>query len=653
MNKKEKKSHKQKREEKKNAKRLRREAKIHEKSLKRQVRSQKRNEIKNRLEVTIYSIRRTLKTHLWLQLLTMVLLTMLLYLIVFISVSKISYKAHIGETRIERYDIARRDVENQILDSIRYITETSNYYSNEASGEEHYYGSNASREAEYSSSEENTSNTDSAENVDNAVNIGSTQDVATTYEVSGNDSLKKSDTDNATTNENDKITPEETPDIETDTTPDTTEVDDSYEEKVISGEWSGLAELDIEQKSSIKNQIDLLNDASYFNQFLEGSVVSTKTYFLDSTGLVLCNDEPIKAIDLVKIIKQINNNRDQQDNVHESIYPMSIGENVYYLYNESTLLPTVEYEYSELGNVLGVITATGLIIVLIFYLTSNKISYIEYINKCVREISKGNLDYDIDIVGEDELSQVAESIMYMEHELKMQIEDKINVEKSKNDLVTNVAHDLRTPLTSIIGYLGLLKNKAYKDDEELNKYVDIAFNKSEKLKVLIEDLFELTKLYQGGIKLNLAPVSIGNILNQLIGESMPLAQDKNIEIESYVDSSNMSINVDPAKITRVFDNLIGNAIKYSEPNETIYVELRNLNDYVLLAVSNPNHGIEEEELDKFFEKFYRADKSRNSSVSGSGLGLAIAKSIVELHGGIIKAELIEDLITFKVILKRK
>ena len=261
------------------------------------------------------------------------------------------------------------------------------------------------------------------------------------------------------------------------------------------------------------------------------------------------------------------------------------------------------------------------------------------------------MDYEIEIVGEDELARVAESITHMEDELKYQIDAKIATEKSKNELVTNVAHDLRTPLTSIIGYIGLVKMNTQADSETA-KYLEIAYNKAEKLKIIIEDLFELTKLHQGGIIIKKSEVSLCSLLHQLIEELMPLAQEKHIEIESYMEGLNTNINVDIAKITRVFENLIENAIKYSPENETIYIEVKSTGDKIYVAISNPSSEVSQEEINKYFERFYRADQSRTST-GGSGLGLAIAKNIVELHGGTIEAKLHQDLLSFKVILSKK
>lgn len=383
-------------------------------------------------------------------------------------------------------------------------------------------------------------------------------------------------------------------------------------------------------------------------------VADTQTYLVDGSGKLMYQDGIVESLNLIKVIQRTNNNEySDEHNKFLAIYPVIINNEVCYLYNESTLQPIIYREFTDIGNILAIIAATGMFILIIFRLTRDKIAYLEYLSSCLGEISTGNLDYEIDIIGEDELAQVAKAITHMENELKYQVDAQIRIEKSKNELVTNVAHDLRTPLTSIIGYIGLVKAKGYQTQEEADKYLEIAYNKAEKLKVIIEDLFELSKLHQQGVRLNKSSISLSNLLNQLIEELMPLANERQIEIESYIDSNNTNICVDIGKITRVFENLIENAIKYCPEDETIYVELKGTKEYVYIAVSNPTEIISQDEIDKFFERFYRADKSRNGNAGGSGLGLAIAKNIVELHGGEIKASLNQDLICFKVTLPKE
>lgn len=383
-------------------------------------------------------------------------------------------------------------------------------------------------------------------------------------------------------------------------------------------------------------------------------VTYARTYLVDGTGKIMYQEGIVESLNLIKVIQVANNNEYKDEhNKFVAIYPVIINNQVCYLYNESMLKPFIYREFTDIGNILAIVAATGIFILIIFKLTRHKIAYLEYLSNCLGEISTGNLDYKIEIIGEDELAQVAKSITHMENELKHQINAQIKIEKSKNELVTNVAHDLRTPLTSIIGYIGLIKAKGYHTEEEASKYLEIAYNKAEKLKVIIEDLFELSKLHQQGVQLKKTTISLSNLLNQLIEELMPLAQEKQIDIETYIDTNDTNVEVDIGKITRVFENLIENAIKYSPPNETIYIELKSFREYIYVAVSNPTEVISQDEIDKFFERFYRADQSRNSNAGGSGLGLAIAKNIIELHGGEIKATLKQDLICFKVSLKKK
>lgn len=411
-----------------------------------------------------------------------------------------------------------------------------------------------------------------------------------------------------------------------------------------------IASEDYDEEESIKQRVTRIVEEMYLDP---SYVADTQTYLVDGSGKLMYQDGIVESLNLIKVIQKTNNNEySDERNKFLAIYPVIINNEVCYLYNESTLQPFIYREFTDIGNILAIIAATGMFIIIIFRLTRNKIAYLEYLSTCLGEISTGNLDYEIEVIGEDELAQVAKAITHMENELKYQVDAQIKVEKSKNELVTNVAHDLRTPLTSIIGYIGLVKGKGYKTQEEADKYLEIAYNKAEKLKVIIEDLFELTKLHQQGVRLNKSSISLSNLLNQLIEELMPLANEKQIEIETYIDTSNTNVCIDIGKMTRVFENLIENAIKYCPEGETIYVELKSIRNHLYVAVSNPTETIQEEEIDKFFERFYRADKSRNSSAGGSGLGLAIAKNIVELHSGEIKASLKHDLICFKVTLPK-
>ncbi len=380
---------------------------------------------------------------------------------------------------------------------------------------------------------------------------------------------------------------------------------------------------------------------------------SAETYLIDGTGKILYQEGFIQSLDVKKVIQKVNSyTQSSHDGYFAAIFPVIIEGTVHYLFSECDLTPTTHYYYKGIGGLLGFFAAVGVFTVLLFQFIKPKIDYIEYLSNCLEEIAKGDLSYQIDKIGQDELAKVASNITSMEAEIKKQIEAQVKAEKVKNELVTNVAHDLRTPLTSIIGYIGLVKNKQFTNKEEEARYLDIAYSKAEKLKGLIEDLFELTKLHQQAGHLSKEVISLTNLLNQLVEELMPLATEKNIELETIIQGKEASIRADIPKITRVFENIIGNAIKYSDTDEQIKVELFELPKEVKVIVTNPCNDITEEEVAHFFDRFYRADKSRNSLAGGSGLGLAIAKNIVELHGGKITATLQEGVISFKVRLPK-
>ena len=375
-----------------------------------------------------------------------------------------------------------------------------------------------------------------------------------------------------------------------------------------------------------------------------------KVYFVDSSGNIILknNSDFIEKINIEDALeKSLNNNSDSDFFL---MYPTVFNGNVHYLINMATLTGYEVYYYSSSIGLLAILSGTLCFILLLFKLIKNKLEYIQYISQSLKEISTGNLNYEVTISGEDELSQVAENINYMESELKNHIEKENAAQKTKNELITNVSHDLRTPLTLIIGYLGLVKDKNFNTEEEMSNYLNIAYSRAENLKSLIDDLFEYTKLSNRGIELNKSTISINNLLIQLTEEMLPIANEKQMDIISNIPKDRIELQCDVQKITRVFENLIGNAIKYNHENTPININLKNSSNSVIISITNKSTDIKEEELPKLFDRFYRAEESRNTSTGGSGLGLAISKTIVELHGGTIWAELQNDIISFNVSL---
>ena len=222
----------------------------------------------------------------------------------------------------------------------------------------------------------------------------------------------------------------------------------------------------------------------------------------------------------------------------------------------------------------------------------------------------------------------------------------------KNDMVTYLAHDLKTPLTSVIGYLSILEDEPELPPEQRKKYIDVALRKAVRLEELEEQLFEICRFNLTEIEIEAGDVNLSKMLEQITYEFAPLLREKNLTICTKI-RSDVHYSCDVDKIERVFDNLIRNAINYSYPESEINVSLDVDDKFVNIIIENRGRTIPSDKLERIFEQFYRVDSSRNSSSGGSGLGLAIAKQLVEAHGGVVAAESENEMIRFAVKLPRE
>ena len=224
-------------------------------------------------------------------------------------------------------------------------------------------------------------------------------------------------------------------------------------------------------------------------------------------------------------------------------------------------------------------------------------------------------------------------------------------EQRKNDLIVYLAHDLKTPLTSVIGYLTLLRDEPQISEEMRSRYTGIALDKAERLEDLINEFFDITRFNLTNIQLEPERVNISRMLEQIGFEFHPILAEKDLKLETEI-KPNVEMLCDPDKLARVFDNLLRNAANYSYAGTTIYLSMdyEPIKDEVKICVENHGKTISPDKLDRIFEQFFRLDSSRRSSTGGSGLGLAIAKEIVELHHGTITAESENESIRFTVVL---
>lgn len=264
------------------------------------------------------------------------------------------------------------------------------------------------------------------------------------------------------------------------------------------------------------------------------------------------------------------------------------------------------------------------------------IRYLGRISDAVQSISQGNLNTEVDVTGDDEFSAMAANLNKMSSDIRKLMDKEREAERTKNELITNVAHDLRTPLTSIIGYLELLAGNTQIPQEMQHKYIEIAYSKSRRLEKLIEDLFGFTKLNYGKIAMHIGQIDIVKLLEQLLEEAYPNFEEKNLSYDLQSNVPAKIISADGNLLARLFDNLIGNAIKYGADGKRVLVKIHGEEDTVTVSVTNFGRVIPADELPLLFNKFYRVEQSRSATTGGTGLGLAIAKEIVDMHGGTIR-----------------
>ncbi len=285
--------------------------------------------------------------------------------------------------------------------------------------------------------------------------------------------------------------------------------------------------------------------------------------------------------------------------------------------------------------IIYVVFGIGIFAVTFLLLQEKSMRYIGRISDAMQRISEGDLNITVDLEGDDEFSVMAASLNKMVEDLRDLMDKEREAERTKNELITNIAHDLRTPLTSIIGYLELLSKDGIIDQELQKKYIGIAYVKTKRLEKLIEDLFGFTKLNYGKISMNVSKVDVIKLLSQLLEEFYPSFMDKNLSYELQSNVPVQIVSADANLLARLFDNLINNAIKYGADGKRILVKVHGSEELVSIQVVNYGYVIPEEELPLIFNKFYRVEQSRSTNTGGTGLGLAISKSIVDMHGGTI------------------
>jgi signal transduction histidine kinase len=291
----------------------------------------------------------------------------------------------------------------------------------------------------------------------------------------------------------------------------------------------------------------------------------------------------------------------------------------------------------EMVGVIPVISVTAALLFVLFVvlLSWPYIRYLVQITETVKTLSKGRLDVRIPVKTQDELGELAKNINQMAKQLDASIQEERRAVQSKNELITNVSHDLRTPLTSIIGYLQFIDEDRYKDEVELRYYVSIIHEKAKRLHRLIQDLFEYTRMSYGQTVLNRHELDLIELIGQVAAEFSLQLQETGMELNLEAPKEKLLIYADGEKMMRVFENLISNAIKYGQDGKKIRITAEQKEASAVVRVVNYGVPIPAADIPHIFERFYRVEKSRSDETGGTGLGLAIVKSIVELHEGTV------------------
>lgn len=279
------------------------------------------------------------------------------------------------------------------------------------------------------------------------------------------------------------------------------------------------------------------------------------------------------------------------------------------------------------------------------------IRYMEDILESVNEIYE-ETDSNEMIELPEELHEVERQLNEIKRNVRSSREQAREAEQRKNDLIVYMAHDLKTPLTSVIGYLSLLQEETDISTDLQRKYQGIALKKAERLEELINEFFEITRFNLSQMTLELSSVNLSTMLEQIVYEFMPMFSEKGLTWELDLEK-NIMVDCDVEKMERVFDNLLRNAINYSYENSCIEIQARQQEDNkVVIMFQNRGKTIPKEKLERIFEQFFRLESARSSKSGGAGLGLAIAKEIVQLHQGQLTCESENETITFCMELKQ-
>lgn len=343
------------------------------------------------------------------------------------------------------------------------------------------------------------------------------------------------------------------------------------------------------------------------------------------------------------------------------------------LYAINTILPTLNiqwsstsYEYiAHLPDFKNLVVDVMISVILILFFTaailviwtySGIISRLRQLNKAAENIRDGNLDFSIDTKGHDEISELSESFEAMRKRLQMNAQEKLDAEQEHRMLISNIAHDLKTPITAIKGYSEGILDGVADTPEKQEHYLKTIYNKANEMNTLINELTLYSNIDTNKIPYNFHKLNVKDYFTDCMEELEMDLENQHMQLTffNYVDEDTLMI-ADPEQLGRVIHNIIGNAIKYMRAEEPSFISMRikDVGDFIQVEIEDNGKGISNKDLPYIFDRFYRADASRNSAAGGSGIGLSIVKKIIEDHGGKIWATSKENVGTVMYFVLRK
>jgi len=283
------------------------------------------------------------------------------------------------------------------------------------------------------------------------------------------------------------------------------------------------------------------------------------------------------------------------------------------------------------------------------YYVYSKVRKFQTIQEGLKVAKTGDYDFKINIDGEGEFSRLADDINSITSGLKTAVQSEVKSEKLKTELITNVSHDIKTPLTSIISYVDLLKREGL-NSPNASKYLDVLDRKSNRLKILTEDLFEAAKATSGSIEPAFAKVNVNALISQILGELDEKIHESKLTFKVASSGGRVFARADGRLLSRVMENLLSNIFKYALQESRVYIDISQTEKEVSVSFKNISAYELNIPVDELMERFKRGDESRSSE--GNGLGLAIAKSLMEIQEGILELSIDGDLFKAEIRLAR-